>query len=199
MSAYFAGMKRISVFISPFSDFGFKRFFATKANCDLALDFVNAILEGERKIGYIEMTSAERSGSTRDVKRIIQDAIGESIEDRNVLMEMQKVRQTFIKARNIYYAAANIHQQLAPGDETFNLKDVISICLTDFIFDTKHPDQVVHTVKLITQETGEVFYNDLLFKYLEMPKFNKSESELTTRLDYWLFALKKWRSSLKFL
>jgi len=45
-------------------------------------------------------------------------------------------------------------------------------------------------VKLTEQETGNVFSDKLNFIYIEMPKFNKTESELETHFDKWLFAIK---------
>lgn len=38
--------------------------------------------------------------------------------------------------------------------------------------------------------TKQVFYDKLTFIYLEMPKFNKSEDELVTMFDKWLFVLR---------
>jgi len=38
--------------------------------------------------------------------------------------------------------------------------------------------------------TNKVFYKKLAYLYLEMPKFNKSESELESMYDKWLFVLK---------
>lgn len=38
-------------------------------------------------------------------------------------------------------------------------------------------------------EDKHVFYNKLTFLYLEMPKFKKTEDELVTMYDKWLFVL----------
>jgi len=38
--------------------------------------------------------------------------------------------------------------------------------------------------------TKEVFYDKLTYIYLEMPKFQKTEDELETMADKWLYALK---------
>ena len=38
--------------------------------------------------------------------------------------------------------------------------------------------------------TKQVFYDKLTFIYLEIPKFNKSEDELVTMFDKWLFVLR---------
>ena len=37
---------------------------------------------------------------------------------------------------------------------------------------------------------NHVVYDKLTFYYLEMPKFDKDESELVTMLDKWLFVVK---------
>ena len=38
-------------------------------------------------------------------------------------------------------------------------------------------------------DTNKVFYDKLTYYYLEMPKFRKTEKELSTHLDKWLFYL----------
>ena len=42
--------------------------------------------------------------------------------------------------------------------------------------------------------TKEVFYDKLTFIYLEMPKFTKTESELETLFDKWLYAIRNLAS-----
>ena len=39
-------------------------------------------------------------------------------------------------------------------------------------------------------EDNHVFYDKLTFVYLEMPKFNKTEDELVTMFDKWMFVLR---------
>ena len=46
-----------------------------------------------------------------------------------------------------------------------------------------------HEVKLMDIHRKEVFYDKLTFVYLEMPKFHKSEDELVTPFDKWMFVL----------
>ena len=45
-------------------------------------------------------------------------------------------------------------------------------------------------VKLMDTHTKEVFYDKLTYIYLEMPKFRKTEQELVTDFDKWLYAIK---------
>jgi predicted transposase/invertase (TIGR01784 family) len=46
-----------------------------------------------------------------------------------------------------------------------------------------------HTIKLKNQN-GKTFYEKLTFIYFEMPNFKKTEEELETRLDQWLYFIK---------
>ena len=39
-------------------------------------------------------------------------------------------------------------------------------------------------------EDNHVFYDKLTFVYLEMPKFNKTEDELTSMFEKWMFVLR---------
>ena len=47
-----------------------------------------------------------------------------------------------------------------------------------------------HEVKLMDVEDKHVFYDKLTFVYLEMPKFRKTEDELVTMFDKWLYVLR---------
>ena len=47
----------------------------------------------------------------------------------------------------------------------------------------------MHTIKLKNQN-GKTFYDKLTYIYVEMPKFNKPEENLSSRLDKWLFFIK---------
>ena len=51
-------------------------------------------------------------------------------------------------------------------------------------------DDLLHIVMLTDRITGKVFYNKLVYFYLEMPKFKKTREELVTMYDKWLFVLK---------
>ena len=54
-----------------------------------------------------------------------------------------------------------------------------------------------HEVKLVDLYTHKVFYDKLTFVYLEMPKLNKSEDELESMFDKWLFVLRNLASLLE--
>ena len=51
-------------------------------------------------------------------------------------------------------------------------------------------DEISHHVQLCDTVTKRVFYDKLEFIYVEVAKFNKTDSELFTLYDKWLYALK---------
>ncbi|RYG02509.1 MAG: Rpn family recombination-promoting nuclease/putative transposase [Chitinophagaceae bacterium] len=94
----------------------------------------------------------------------------------------------------VYYSTFPIKEQAQKGSGwNFELQAIYCIGILDFTFDDHEPEpqrsEVVHTVKLKNQN-DQVFYDKLTFIYLEMPNFNKTEQELNSRLDQWLYFLK---------
>lgn len=71
------------------------------------------------------------------------------------------------------------------------LKAVYTIGILNFSFqDTSEQGRFLREIQLIDNQTFEVFYHKLMFLYLEMPKFNKEESELVSQFDKWMYVLK---------
>ena len=70
------------------------------------------------------------------------------------------------------------------------LKKVYTIGILNFCMDDSKTDYIKREVKLMDTRSKEVFYDKLTYIYLEMPKFRKSEEELETEFDKWLYAIK---------
>ena len=63
----------------------------------------------------------------------------------------------------------------------------------DFVlFDEFEEDkeQVIEYVHLVRERTKTLYSNKLKFVFVELPKFRKTEEELETRFDIWMFILK---------
>jgi predicted transposase/invertase (TIGR01784 family) len=105
---------------------------------------------------------------------------------------MQKAKQNYFKDRSIFYSTFPIRDQALTGDWSFELKVVYTVGILDFVFaeDKNDTNYYHHEVKLMDTHKKEVFYDKLTFIYLEMPKFNKTEEELESRFDKWLYVLK---------
>ena len=179
-------------YINPYTDFGFKYLFGTEPNKDITLELVNALLQGKEVIKSLTLLPTEQLGDTKDDRRSVFDIYCENEQGDKIIIEMQKADQQWFKDRSVYYSSFPIRQQGEKGQWRFGLKAVYTIGILDFVFDEDKDDQEYyhHVVKLMDVEKKTVFYDKLTYIYLEMPKFQKTEDELVTMTDKWLYALK---------
>lgn len=179
-------------YINPYTDYGFKLLFGTEPNKDITLELVNALLQGKEFIKSLTLLSTEQLGDTKDDRRSVFDVYCENEQGEKIIIEMQKADQQWFKDRSVYYSSFPIRQQGEKGQWRFGLKAVYTIGILDFVFDEDKDDKEYyhHVVKLMDVNKKEVFYDKLTYIYLEMPKFNKTEAELETMADKWLYALK---------
>lgn len=180
-------------YINPFTDFGFKKIFGEEASKPLLIDFLNALLPQQNKIFDLSFKNTEQLGQTDLDRKAIYDIYCQNENGERFIVELQKAKQNYFKERTIYYSTFPIREQADKGEWNYDLKAVYCVGILDFTFDDydtepeKH--EVVHTIKLKNQY-GKTFYEKLTYIYLEMPNFNKQESELETRLDKWLYFIK---------
>jgi predicted transposase/invertase (TIGR01784 family) len=182
----------IEKYINPFTDFGFKKIFGDEQNKDLLIDFLNEVLQEKSKIVDLTFLKNEQLGVSQSDRKAVFDLYCQNEKGEKFIVELQKAKQEFFKDRSLYYATFALQEQAVPGDWDFKLNAVYSVSIMDFVFDehSENKDKLRHDVKLIEEETGKVFNPKLRFIYLEMPKFNKTEDELETNYDKWLYLLK---------
>ena len=186
-------MRQGSKYISPFTDFGFKKLFGTEMNKDILIDFLNELLKkDEARIVDLTYLPKEQLGRAEWDRKAIFDVYCESEDGEKFIVELQKAKQNYFKDRSIYYSTFPIREQGEKGEWNFQLKAVYTIGILDFVFDEDKEDKEVfhHEVQLIDKQTQKVFYDKLTFIYLEMPKFNKTEEELETHFDKWMYIIK---------
>ena len=83
--------------------------------------------------------------------------------------------------------------RLQKGAEwNFQLEHVYTVALLNFDLEEEAFDKndINHDVGLLDKKTLKVFNDKLSFKYVEIAKFNKTEEELDTLYDKWLYVLK---------
>jgi len=178
-------------YINPFTDFGFKKLFGEEANKDLLADFLNELLRKEKgnikTITYLKNEHLPYFGE----RKAIFDIYCENEAGEKFIVEIQKVKQNFFKDRTVYYSTFPIQDQAIQGDWNFRLQAVYTVGILDFVFDDSDKDKtVVSEVKLMDTEKKTVFYDKLTFIYLQMPNFGKTEDELETHFDKWLYVIK---------
>ena len=178
-------------FINPFTDFGFKKLFGSEPNKDLLIDFLNEILPGKHKIRSLSYAHSEQLGRSEADRKAIFDlyCVGENNE--RFIVEMQKAKQNYFKDRSVYYSSFPIQEQAKKGGWDYKMAAVYLVGILDFTFsEDAAAGKVRHEVQLKDQAC-QVFYEKLTYIYLEMPNFNKTEAELETNFDKWMYVLKQ--------
>lgn len=183
-------------YVNFFTGFAFKKFFGTEANKGLLISFLNALLQGREEIKEISYLNTEHLGTQEYDRRAVFDVYCTNDRGEYFLVEMQKGEQQFFKDRSIYYSTFAIREQAPRGEWDYGLKGIYTIGIQNFCYDSKDPSYY-HEVKLMDTATKEVFYDKLTFIYLEMPKFTKTESELETLFDKWLYAIRNLASLME--
>ena len=179
-------------YINPYTDFGFKKLFGTEMNKDLLISFLNALFNGqEREIEDVQYLNGENLGDGYGDRRSVFDVYCIAKDGSRFIVEMQKAEQAYFKDRSVYYATTPIRQQAPKGEWDYHLDDVYTVGILNFEFPHgEYPaDSYRHEIKLEDTEDHHVFYDKLTFIYLEMPKFTKTEDELVTMFDKWMFVL----------
>ena len=179
-------------YINPFTDFGFKKLFGTEFNKDLLIDFLNQVLGDREQITDLTYLNSENQGKTKDDRKSIFDLYCENERGEKFIIEVQNVYQQFFKDRSLFYATFPIQEQAIKGGKwNYDLKAVYTVGILNFSFpDQPDQDRYVREVQLMDTTTYEIFYDKLTFTYLEVDRFHKSEEELETHFDKWLYILK---------
>ena len=177
-------------YLNPFTDFGFKKLFGEEPNKDLLIDFLNQVLPKKHHIKDLTYRKTEFGGISEFDRRAFFDLYCVSESGERFIVEMQKANQNYFKDRSLFYATFAIQEQAPRGVWDFKLTAVYFVGILDFVFaENQDNDEVRHEIVLKNQR-NEVFYDKLTFIYLEMPKFQKTENELKTNFDKWLYVLK---------
>lgn len=177
-------------FINPFTDYGFKKLFGEEASKPFLMDFLNSVLPQRHQIADLTLSNSERMGMSDFDRKAIYDIYCQSVTGEKFIAELQRAKQTFFKDRTLYYTTFPISEQALRGDWNYELKAMYCISILDFLFDEHKDDkEVIYTVQLKDQN-NQVFYDKFSLIYLQLPNFDKTENELITNLDKWLFFIK---------
>jgi predicted transposase/invertase (TIGR01784 family) len=103
---------------------------------------------------------------------------------------MQKAKVKYFKDRSLFYVTFPIRDQAQQGDRNFKLASIYFVAILDFEYDEAEERRKLRRDVALKDQDGEIFFDKLHFKFLQMPLFNKKESELETKFDKWCYFLK---------
>ena len=168
----------IDRYINPLTDFGFKRLFGSEINKELLISFLNAIFHGEQIIQDVTYVDSEPTG----IRTVASCALFE------VCCQNDKGEKFIVEMHNVYHDFFKRHTK----EINFHISHAYIVGLLNFNFaeGLENAQNWHNEVKLMEVATNEEFYNKLTYIYIEIPKFNKKETELVTMYDKWMYVLK---------
>ena len=177
-------------FISPKTDFAFKKIFGSIHSKNILISFLNAIVYNNQNIiQSLEILNPYNPEVTNTIKENYLDVKAVLDNGYIVIIEIQVLNVKDLKKREIYNLAKAYGNQLDVGQGYMMLKPFIALTIADFVLFEKI-DKMITKFKF--KEETELFnYQDeLTLMFVELPKFKKELSALETLSDKWIYFIK---------
>lgn len=172
------------------NDIAFRKIFGNDQKTAPLISFLNAALEleGDHQVVSVSLANPYQFPRIAGEKATVLDVRATDQSGRKFVVEMQVADKKGFDKRVQYYTARVYSMQIDSGDDYRLLHPAYFIGILDFPFGS---DTDYHTSHLIlNKETNEHLLKDIQFSFIELPKFNKREDQLTTPIDKWTFFIK---------
>ena len=179
-------------FISPKTDFAFKKIFGSNKSKDILISFLNALVyQGRSHIQDLEILDPYTGGSTVDLKDSYLDVKAILSDGTTVIIEMQVLNVAAFEKRVIYNLSKTYANQLKSGQGYTHLKPVIALTITDFkLFDDI--EDIITQFSFREKKHGfEYSDRELEMIFVELPKFKKKLEDLQSLTEKWIFFMKE--------
>jgi len=180
-------------YISPKTDFAFKKIFGSPGSQNILRSFLNGVLyEGQDSIASLEIVDPYSIPRVAGMKDSYLDVRARLSDGQTVLIEMQVLNIPGLEKRVLYNAAKEYSSQLERGQEYHMLNPVIALTLTDCIMFPELEGQVITRFALI-EKTRLIAYpeGDVELVFVELPKFQRGIEELRGLTDQWLYFVRR--------
>ena len=178
-------------FINPFTDVGFKRIFGQEINKDLLIDFLNALLEGERQVKDITFLDKEQLPVFEDDRKLIYDVYCTDENGEQFIVEMQNQSHLNFRSRTVYYLSQAVARQGEKGSRwMYDLKAVYGVFFLNFPMPGTKAHKLRTDIVLSDRDTHELFSDKMRYIFIELPSFDKEEDECVNDFERWIYVLK---------
>ena len=190
-------------YIDLMVDWSFKKIFGTEVNKDILIEFLKVIFP-QYAISDITYVPTEQLGIMEDDRKAIFDVLCRTEDGKTFLVEMQRGYQKHFFERALFYTSFPIMKQgkKALAEEArgnrpwdFSLDGVFFLGILNFKYEDD--EMTEHRYRLMEATSKKLMTDKLEFVFVEVEKFDKSEDELETDLDKWLYLLKNMSNLLE--
>ena len=174
-------------------DRNFKLFFGSQKRKDLLLALLQQFLP-ELNIVSVELGPQEHIGRDEDLVNSVFDVNCTTTDGRTIVVEAQYNARPDYLDRMLYYSTWPIDEQVhSGGSNNYFLDDVYVLSFTKFAL--VHDEdwdgaKVISSYSIREDSNGERMTEALHFRYVELGRFLKTEKELESVQDWWLYILK---------
>jgi len=182
-------------FVSTKIDYAFKKIFGSEENKEILISFLNAIIyDGEKTIESVTIINPftpDRVISLKDLQDTCLDIKAVLFDGSLVFIEMEIAGMTKFSKAVMYNLVKGYNNQLKIKDDFLLLHPTIVVTIMDFIFFRNKADVINPFVFKHQEQNWEYPDEELKLIFVELPKFNKTLSELETLADKWIYFLKE--------
>ncbi|MEM9826614.1 MAG: Rpn family recombination-promoting nuclease/putative transposase [Planctomycetota bacterium] len=172
--------------IDPKVDFAFKLVFGSPDHTSITKHFLNAVLNLPQPITEVEILNPIQGKDRSEDKLVVLDVLAQDRLGSKFNIEMQTTIPLELPERLTYYNSLNFVRQIGPGDNYYQIRPAISICvLSQNLFPEVEPYHL--SFRLRCDQESLVFSDALEFHTLELAKFRVSSDNP----KYWS-AVEKW-------
>ena len=177
-------------FLDVKTDYAFKKVFGSAESKPILISFLNALIgfpKGQEVTDLI-IVDPYQIPMLQGMKDTYVDVKATLADGREVIVEMQVLNIKGFEQRILYNAAKSYSRQLREGEDYTLLNPVIALTLTDFtLFEA---DTVCSRFLLLEKERFIQYRDDIELIFFELPKFTKTDNQLATIQDKWLYFIK---------
>lgn len=182
-------------FISPKTDYAFKKIFGSSESTEILKSFLNALLyDGNQIIKNLEIINPNLPPRLQGLKDSYLDVKAKLENGTVVIIEMQVLNVESFGKRVLFNAAKTYAFQLQAGEGYRMLKPVIALTFTDFEMFSEFEDYTSRFVYREVSKGSRYPENDIELVFVELPKFNKKLDQLETLAEKWIYFIKSARS-----
>ena len=174
-------------FLDVKTDYAFKKVFGSEQSKPILIDFLNAMIDfKDANITDLTIVDPYQIPLLNGMKDSYVDVKAMLSNQTKVIIEMQVLNVEGFEKRVLYNAAKLYSTQLNQAERYDTLEPIIALTITDFVMFRDLPN-IISYWKLREKEHLVEYSDDIELIFVELPKFTKTESELATITDKWLY------------
>jgi predicted transposase/invertase (TIGR01784 family) len=182
------------IFINPKTDFAFKKIFGSEQSHGILISFLNGLLyDGSPTIQDLDILNPYQAPKILGVKNTYLDIKAQLVTGETVIIEMQVLNVAGFEKRILYNAAKAYSIQLQAGENYPLLNPVIAVTITDFLMFPEIESVISRFILKEKQHLIDYPVDDLELVFVELPKFQRDLTELSTLTEKWIYFLQHAR------